>query len=166
MLTVDKGVAMVVFDKKEYLEKAEALLVQPAYRTIDIDPTNKLKARLIQTLRRIKRDTNMGEGMYRTMYPTGCTASKFYGLPKIHKTGTPLRPIVSSRSSVTYGVAKVLAKVLKPHIGKLPHHTQSTRDFVNRVREVTLNLPPGECLNSYVVCIVHLCTYKSSPQHY
>ena len=73
---------MVVLDKKEYLEKAEALLAQPAYTTIDKDPTNKLKARLIQTLRRIKRDSNMGEGTYRTMYPTSCTAPKFYGLPK------------------------------------------------------------------------------------
>ena len=48
---------------------------------------------------------------------------------------------------VTYGVAKVLARVLKPRIGKLPHYIQSTRDFVNRVREVTLL--PGKCCYSY-----------------
>ena len=71
-------------------------------------------------LRRIKRETNMDEGMYRTIYPTGCTAPIFYGLTKIHKTGTHLRPIVSSRGSVTYGVAKVIAKVLKPLVDKLP----------------------------------------------
>ena len=140
---------MVVLDKKEYLEKAEALLAQPVYRTIDRDPTNKLKARLIQTLRRIKKDTNMGEGIYRTMYPTSCTAPKFYGLPRIYKTGAPLRPIVSSRDSVTYGVAKVLAKVLKSLVGKSLHHIQSSRDLVRRVREVALL--PGECLNSYNV---------------
>ena len=87
--------------------------------------------------------------MYRTMYPTSCTAPKFYGLPKIHKTGTPLRPIVSSRGSVTYGVAKVMAEVLEPLVGKLPHHIQSTSDFVSKVREVT-HLP-GECLSSYNV---------------
>ena len=81
------------------------------------------------------------------MYPTSCKAPKFYGLPKIHKTGTTLRPIVSSRGSVIYGVAKVLTKVLEPLIGKLPYHIQSTRDFVSRVREVTLF--PRECLNSY-----------------
>ena len=89
VLTADKGMAMVVLDKKEYIEKAEALLAQLAYRTIDKDPTNKLKARLIQTLRRIKRDSNMGEGTYRTMYPTGCTAPKFYGLPKSIKQVPP-----------------------------------------------------------------------------
>ena len=76
----------------------------------------------------------MGEGMYRTMYPTSCTAPKFYGLPKIHKTGTLLRPIVSSRGPVTYGVAKVIAKVLKPLVGKLPHHIQSTKDFISRLK--------------------------------
>ena len=91
----------------------------------------------------------MDEGMYRTMYPTSCTAPKFYGLPKIHKTGIPLKPIVSSRGSVTYEVAKVIAKVLTSLEGKLPHHIQSTSDFVSQVREVTLL--PEECLSSYDV---------------
>ena len=44
----------------------------------------------------------------------------FYGLLKIHKIGTPLRPIVSSKGLFEYGVAKVLAKVLKPLVGKSP----------------------------------------------
>ena len=73
----------------------------------------------------------------------------FYGLPKIHKTGSSLRPIVSSRGFVTYGVAKVIAKVLKPLVGKLPHHIQSTSDIVSKVREVPLL--PGECLSFYNV---------------
>ena len=90
VLMADKGVAMVVMDRKEYMEKVEGLLAQLVYRTIDTNPTNKLKAKLIHTLKRIKRETDLGEGMYRTMYPTSCTAPKFYGLPKIHKTGTPL----------------------------------------------------------------------------
>ena len=83
------------------------------------------------------------------MYPTGCVPPKFYGLPKIHKAGNPLRPIVSSRGSVTYGVAKVLSKVFKPLVGKSPHHIQSTNDFVNKAKELTLQL--GGCLTSYDV---------------
>ena len=84
---------MVVIDKEDYIQKAENLLVQLAYRTIDRDPTSKLKGKLITTLRRIKRDTNTDEGTYKTMYPTSCNPPKFYGLPKIHKTGTPLGPL-------------------------------------------------------------------------
>ena len=51
----------------------------------------------------------------------GFSVPKFYGLPKIHKPDTLLRPIVSSRGLVTYGVAKVLTKILKPLVGKSPH---------------------------------------------
>ena len=114
-----------------------------------MDPTNKLKAQLIQKLRRIKRETNMEEGMYRTMYPTGCTAPKFYGLPKIHKTGTPLRPIVSKGLCHLWGGKQSLLRYLNPFVGKSPHHIQSTSDFVSKVREITLL--PGECLTSYDV---------------
>ena len=74
---------------------------------------------------------------------------KFYGLPKIHKLDTPLRPTVSSCGSVTYRVAKELAKILKPLVGKSPHHINSTQDFVEHVRHITL--VPGECLSSYDV---------------
>ena len=56
---------------------------------------------------------------------------------------------MTSSGSVTYVVARVLAKVLKPLVGKSSHHIQSTRDFVNRVREVTLL--PGECFCFYDV---------------
>ena len=84
-----------------------------------------------------------------TCIPQDTTPPKFYGLPKIHKTNTLLRPIVSSRGSVTFGVAKVLVKILKPPVGKSPHHIQSINDFVDRVSKVTLQ--PGEYLCSYDV---------------
>ena len=83
------------------------------------------------------------------MYPTGCASPKFFGLPKIHKPDTPLRPIVSSCGSVTYGLAKELAKILKPLVGKSPHHINSTQDFVEQVNHITLG--PRECLSSYDV---------------
>ena len=74
---------------------------------------------------------------------------KIYGLPKIHKPGTPLRPIVSSCGSATYGVAKELAKILKPLVGKSPHHITSTQDFVEQAKQIKLK--PGEFLSSYDV---------------
>ena len=61
----------------------------------------------------------------------------------------PLRPNVLNRACVTYGVANILAKTLRPLVGKSPQHIQSTNDFVNRVSKVTVL--PGECLCSYDV---------------
>ena len=42
-----------------------------------------------------------------------------------------------------------LAKILKPLVGKSPHHINSTQDFVEQVKHITL--APGECLSSYDV---------------
>ena len=56
---------------------------------------------------------------------------------------------MSSCGSVTYGVAKKLAKILKPLVGKSPHYISSTQDFVEQVKHITL--APGECLSSYDV---------------
>ena len=94
MLAVDKGVAVVAMDREDYIQKALSLLTQPGYKTIDRDPTNKIKAKLITMLRKIKRDTNLDEGTYKTMYPTGWVSHKVYGVLKIHKTGNPFRPTI------------------------------------------------------------------------
>nr|VZI00665.1 unnamed protein product [Spirometra erinaceieuropaei] len=40
-------------------------------------------------------------------------ARPFYGLPKVHKEGAALRPIVSLKGTPTYGLAKWLFRRLK-----------------------------------------------------
>ena len=101
---------MVVMDKQDYINKANQLLNQNTYKVIPKDPTTTIKNKLINILKVIKTKTGLGSYSYKAMYPTGCVPPKFYGLPKIHKPDTPLRPIVSSCGSVTYGVAEELAK--------------------------------------------------------
>ena len=149
VLTADKGVAMVVMDRQDYINKAKHLLNQNTYKTITKDPTNTIKNKLINILKTIKTKSGLGTNIYKSMYPTGCVPPKFYGLPKIHKPDTPLRPIVSSCGSVTYGVAKELAKILKPLVGQSPHHINSTQDFVEQAKH--FKLESGECLSSYDV---------------
>ena len=140
---------MVIMDRQDYINKANHLLNQSTYKSITKDPTNSIKNKLINILKRVKTKTGLDSNTYKSMYPTGCVPPKFCGLPKIHKPDTPLRPIVSSCGSVTYGVAKELAKILKPLVGKSPHHITSTQDFVEQARQIKLE--PGECLSSYDV---------------
>ena len=92
ILTMDKGVAMVVMDKEDYINKAQELLSQPAYRVIPRDPTNRIKAQLITKLRKIKKDNNMDEGTYKAMYPTACVSPSFMGYLKSIKQAIPLDP--------------------------------------------------------------------------
>ena len=72
VLTADKGVAMVIMDRQDYLSKANTLLNQNTYRSIPWDPTNTIKNKLINILKRVKSQTGLGNHIYKAMYPTGC----------------------------------------------------------------------------------------------
>ena len=74
---------------------------------------------------------------------------KFYGLPKIHKEGTPLRPIVSSIGAVTYSTSKELSRILRPLVRKSPHHICNNHDFMEHLKGITLG--PDEVMVSYDV---------------
>ena len=103
VLTADKGVSLAVLDKEDYIQKAEELLQQqPNYKILPSDPTTKHKNKLIALLKAIKTDGGINDSLYKKLYPTGASSPKFYGLPKVHKEGIPLRPIVSSIGSVSH----------------------------------------------------------------
>ena len=139
VLTADKGVALVVMDTADYKKKAEDLLQQPTYLPIPTDPTSKYKIKLINMLKSIKAEGGISEAVYKKLYPTGAGSPKFYGLPKIHKEGVPLRPIVSSIGVVTYHTAKELARILKPLVGRSPYHIQNSSDFINNSKASNYN---------------------------
>ena len=150
ILTADKGVAIVIMDKQDYQEKAKALLEdQGTYKALKTDPTGRLKSRMINLLKKIKSEGGIDDILYKKLYPTGAVTTKFYGLPKIHKDGVPLRPIVSSRGSITYEVAKDLSRILKPLVGSSPHHIKNTGDFIQQIKEVKLQV--DDIITSYDV---------------
>ena len=150
VLTANKGVALVVIDRTEYIQKAKDLLQDTStYGTIKGDPTSKLKNRLISILKKIKAETGMQDNIYKKMYPTGASPPKFYGLPKIHKKNIPLRPIVSSIGSVSYGVAKELSKIIKPLMGCSIHHVHNSTQFAEEIKKTKIQ--QGECITSYDV---------------
>ena len=149
ILTADKGTCLVVMDREEYIKKAEDLLKEDTYKIITDDPTNKQKNKLIQLLKKVKAEGGINGESYRKMYPTGAGIPKFYGLLKVHKAGVPLRPIVSSRGSVSHNTSKELARILKPLAGRSTFSVQNTMDFVEQVKNIKLQ--PHECIVSYDV---------------
>ena len=149
ILTANKGVSMVVMDKEEYIKKSEEPLHQPTYKELPSDPTTKHKNMLISILKTIKSEGGIDNTTYKRLYSTGAGSPKYYGLPKTHKTGVPLKPIISSRGSVTYESAKELAKILKPLVGKSPYHVQNNKEFLDSIKGIKIK--PEECIMSYDV---------------
>ena len=82
-------------------------------------------------------------------YTHRCSVTKILWVPKVHKPGILLRPIVSSTGTATYNTAKEVARILKSLVGSSIHHVQNTRDFVEQIKEIKLK--QGECIISYDV---------------
>ena len=133
---------MVVMDRDDYNYKAHQLLSDAhTYKPIPKDLTKILKNKLAQTLRDINTQGGPFDSKYKRLYPTSVVAPKLYSLPRIHKSGTPLRPIISSRGSITYGTLRELANIFHPLVGQSPHLLKNTQHFVEHIKKV--NLEPG-----------------------
>ena len=126
-LKKDKSRIVLTADKSVSIRKAEELLRHPTYKPIPTDPTNKYKNKLISLLKNTKTEGGIDEVTYRSLYPTEASSPKFYGLPKVHKTGMQLRSIVSSIGAVTYEICKELSRILKPLVGRSPYQVQNNK---------------------------------------
>ena len=82
VLTADKGVAMVIMDRQDYINNANHLLKQNTYKSIAKDPTNSIKNKLINILKRVKTKTGLDSNTYKSMYPTGCVPPRSMVSPR------------------------------------------------------------------------------------
>ena len=149
VLTADKGVSMVVLDSEDYTAKSETLLHQPSYKVLKTDPTNKYKNKLVGLLKTIKAESVIDDITYKRLYPTGAVPPKYYRLPKVHKPGMPLRPIISSVGSVTHATAKEVARIIKPLVGGSQHHVKNNMDFIHSIEGIQMKT--DECMMSFDV---------------
>ena len=63
---------MVIMDRQDYISKANNLLSQNTYKTIQQDPINTIKNKFITILKRVKSQTGLSKQTYKAMYPMGC----------------------------------------------------------------------------------------------
>ena len=150
ILPADKGRVTVIMDKAEY-DKGITMLLQDGntYQHLKKDPTTRYKSTLATCLKRLRDEGKISQTDWRRLYPTSEEHPKFYGLPKVHKKGNPLRPIVSSVGSLTYQSARLLANILSPLVGKTPHHIKNSGDFIKKIKD--LEVTPGRKMVSFDV---------------
>ena len=90
VFTADKGVAMVIMDKQDYTNKAQALLQDTnTYKVLSKDPNTRLKNKLIQTLKDIKQSGGLSDEKYKKLYPTSSVPPSFMASPKYIKLAPP-----------------------------------------------------------------------------
>ena len=114
ILPADKGCASVVLDADTYHAKMSALVDFGPYQLLNKDPTDRLTRKLSEKLLTLKRNGHISEAVYNKIRPRHKQPPRVYGLPKIHKANTPLRPIVSCVNTFAYDASAFLANILSP----------------------------------------------------
>ena len=110
--------------------KIKGLLIdRNTYKPLAKDPTSALESKMNSILLDLRRKGRLSDETYHNLRSFAGSVSCFYGLPKIHKPDTPLRPIVSFLSSPTYRLSKFLASLLKPVVGQNVHHVRNSQQF-------------------------------------
>ena len=153
IVTADKGVALVVMDKTEYITKCEALLQDSSvYQHLSKDTSPAIHKELIKILQDYKNNNFISETEYTQLRPHGSSspAARFYVLPKIHKDNMPMHPIVSACGTATYNTAKFITKILQNDCGKTLSFVKDSTDFIQKIKHLSIN-PEEETLVSFDV---------------
>ncbi|XP_039186083.1 contactin-associated protein-like 2 [Crotalus tigris] len=159
VLPADKGKATVVMDRVQYTNKALELLKDTtAYKVIERYPMTALKNRVNKILNGLKRGGRIGDDTLRRVRPVDSAMARFYGLPKIHKDGVPLRPIVAFKNTPTSGLAKWLSNLISHLVSDSTTTIRSAGEFLDMIR--TLRIEDDELMVSFDV----VSLFTSIPQ--
>ncbi|BHF62483.1 hypothetical protein SprV_0301040100 [Sparganum proliferum] len=140
ILPADKGRSTVVLDKTDYAQKANALLEdRQAYLPCGEESIKTLVTQLEKTLADMQSNKAISRSVRLTIKPTDAAPARFYGLPKVHKPGLPLRPIVSLRGTPTYNLAKWLFGKLRSLTSNAATTVCSAAQFLERLKGIRLS---------------------------
>ena len=76
--------------------------------------------------------------MYYFLKPTDLSTPKFYGQPKIYKSGVPIHNIVLNSSSPLYNLNKYIANILKAFVKNKNNNVKNSITFFNSIRNVPI----------------------------
>ena len=138
----DKGSGIVLINKEDYVKKMEEHLKDStrfSKCTKGKDRTSQVEKSITKLLSSLKQRNIIDQTTWENLRPTGSIIPRLYGLPKIHKPGTPLRPVLDMVNSPYHAVAKWLCKKIE-QIRKLltKHCLKDSFEFIETVKDLNL----------------------------
>jgi len=114
----DKGTGFCIMKSTEYETKLMDILSLPQFEKI-IDTRKNAKDALLKeheristTLLKLRDNGKLDKELCKKLRPIGSQPPRIYGLAKVHKANTPLRPVLSMPASAYYNTAKQVAEWL------------------------------------------------------
>lgn len=116
ILKPDKGSGAVIMNKTDYVQKMLSILSDESkFQRVDrIEKLTEVEARVNRHLEMLLLHRVLDQATHKTLKPNGSLTPQLYGLPKTHKEGMPLRPILSMVNSPQHKLARWLVRILAP----------------------------------------------------
>ena len=138
----DKGKGVVLLNRNDYNQKMNEILSDsskfskvgsPQFSTIF-----KTEDKINRTLKQLKDDQILNDQSYQSLYSSGSSFSVLYGLPKVHKSNVPLRPILAAYNSPNFSLAKFLVPLLSG-IANNEYTLSKSSDFIPEILHQSSN---------------------------
>uniref|UniRef100_A0A1B0DR08 Reverse transcriptase domain-containing protein n=1 Tax=Phlebotomus papatasi TaxID=29031 RepID=A0A1B0DR08_PHLPP len=136
----DKGNKTVVMEEKEYVDRMNGLVNDlNTYKPLTKDRTSYYQTKNNDVINKLYRGGHIDEWTKKSLITYKALPPRIYGLPKIHKEGMPLRPIVSCIGTPTYHLSKFCSGILKKITNESPYNVVNSSEFVNIITKTTVH---------------------------
>ena len=157
----DKGRGVVIIDKDDYIAKMNIILNDHSTfeRKLHVDPLKNnllLEDKVNRFLKKLLNNNYITEEEYKNLYSSGSNPGIMYGLPKIHKPNTPLRPVLSSFKTHNHKLAKFLIPFIDC-FSRNEYSLANSFEFFNDLK----NLKLGK--ESFIVSLDIVSLYTNVP---
>ena len=120
-------------DRAKYSTKLADSIGNVGYCKVKKDLTLKTDRKLSQILGKY-RDL-ISQTKYRQLIQHYSKLPHLYGLPKFHKDGIPLRPIVTNRGSACHPSSRFRMEIISPLTGKSSSYVKNSTHFVEGISD-------------------------------
>ena len=134
----DKGSAVVVWDRDDYINKAENQLGdKDIYEEVCNDP-GPLISIIHEAIEKIRKRGDLNADTIKHFMVKDPKFAHFYLLPKIHKRlhDVPGRPVISNCGYYTENISSFLDFHLQPLAREVKSYIKDTNDFLEKLRSL------------------------------
>ena len=125
--------------RTHYDEKINTLLQESdTYLLRAKDTTKKIQNKVSSLVKKWEQNNYVNEFTAKDLRVSNAFPSRLYGLPKIHKDGMPLRPIVSYVGSPTYYLATFIKNIISKNARAPTSRVLNSFELVKGLRRLTV----------------------------
>lgn len=131
-IEADKGAGLVLIDTKQLDEKIDSEILgdTASYMQLEEDPSEDLDMDLTLAMKSMEKRGLISREEAKAIQETSPRLPHLFTLIKLHKSGHPLRPVVSYVGSALSPSGHLLDEILKPVVMDDPRYLQDSRHIL------------------------------------